>query len=540
MSSPFDRTVRYGRDGELWIREGSLGDRWVDTPNPLLEQTRMYWGRGLNPEDIERVVQRADCGFMRDLTDLTAEATRVDGHFSMCDSKRVRAASAIKPQVVPATGIGIDEKRAAIYADVVRQQLAWIPAQRQVLRRLAFGLKHGRAAGEKVWRENPAASAQAGGISDERSVKWRIDRVNWIHVRRLAFGPERELRVRDDMWGGYGFEARGLSLKDYPYKFIAFTPQRFDEYPEREGYGVRGLYWAFFKRFGTREELILLEQYGRPSRTIGVEEGATLQKEQLEEAAKAIDEYGANATGVRPPGTKIDTTQPVQGAGQVHQNVKRDANDEVSKLILGEVRTSEAKPGALGSSAEEVAQEVQDDVKSDDAADLSDLLTEQFAADVIALNFGAEALDHCPRIELPYERPPSRDQRIERTSKVWSMGIPLKEDEVYEEVGFTKPAPGDAVIKQAPQPAGPFGAPPAPGSTEPGTAPGATGGDASPLGDGGTGTKELDDQQTLSSGPPTFESYARAAHILELASYATQGARVVRYRVPKAAEKPTP
>lgn len=528
------RAVRLGKDGELWVREGSLGDRWVDTPNPLLEQTRVYYGRRLTPEAIENVIIRADCGFMRDLTDLTAEATRIDPHFSMCDSKRVRAVSAIAPKVIAASGIGIDVKKATLYADVVRQQLAWLPNQRQTFRRLAFGFKHGRAAAEKVWRENTAVGP------DPRQVRWRIERINWIHPRRLAFGPERELRVRDDIWGGYGFEARGLGLNDYPLKFIAFTPQRFDEYPEREGYGCRALYHTFFTRFTTREQLILMEVFGRPWKIIGAADGQSWQKDQLDEAARAIDEASANATGVRPPGTEIEVVQPGQGAGQVHENILNRANDSISKLILGEVRTSDAKPGALGSSAEEVAQEVQSEVKSDDTTDMSDLLTEQLAADIITLNFGPGELDHCPRIELTYELPPSRTVEIERTAKVWDMGIPLKEDEVYERVGFSKPAPGDVVIKKAPEPAGPFGQGGDPGAQE-GTTPG--GGDApgtaSPLGDGGTAARSGEDQQTLSA-PPSFLPWARAAHVLELARVATEGERYARYQVPKAPEKPEP
>lgn len=537
--SMLSRAVRLGKDGELWVREGSLADRWVEAPNPLLEQTRAYYGRQLTPEAIESVIIRADAGFMRDLTDLTAEATRIDPHFSMCDSKRVRAVSAVAPKVVAASGIGIDENKATLYADVVRQQLAWIPNLRQVLRRLAFGFKHGRAAAEKVWRQNkPAAPTPDGSTPDPRTqVKWRIERINWIHPRRLAFGPERELRVRDDIWGGYGFEARGLGLNDYPLKFLAFTPQRFDEYPEREGYGCRALYHTFFTRFTTREQLILMEVFGRPWKIIGAADGQSWQKDQLDEAARAIDEASANATGVRPPGTEIEVVQPGQGAGQVHENILNRANDSISKLILGEVRTSDAKPGALGSSAEEVAQEVQSEVKSDDTTDLSDLLTEQLAADIITLNFGPGELDHCPRIELTYELPPSRTVEIDRTTKVWDMGIPLKEDEVYERVGFSKPAPGDVVIKKAPEPAGPFGQGGNPGSQE-STTPGADAGagapgNASPLGDGGSAGRSGQDQQTLSA-PPSFLPWARAAHVLELATMASKSPAVgvVRMTVP--------
>lgn len=502
--SSFLPFVRQGRDGELWFRTGGpLTERWVETPNPVLEQVRAYYGTSLTPELIERVICMADSGFMRDLTDLIYEACRVDPHFSMCDGKRLRAAASIEPTVVPASGDYIDPALAATYADAVRQQLTWLPNLRQTLLRFNWGHKFGRAASELVWGEVKSPRAP---------FKWRIEQVNWIHPRRLAFGPDRELRVRDDMWGGYGFEAKGLALRDYPYKFIGFLPQLFNEYPEREGYGVRGLYHSFFRRFGWREQLVLCEVFGRPWKMLGPKDGVSVSKETLDDAAQKIDQAGANATLVRPPGTELDVVQPVQGAGQVHKDVKQEANDEISKLVLGEVRTSDAKPGAIGSQGEEVALEVLSEVKAQDCWNLSDMLTEGIAVNLIKLNFGDENLDHCPRISLPYEPPPNRTEEVERTEKAFSIGVPLLEDEVYERIGFTKPEPGDAVVKkQEPPPmpglGGPPGAPRPAGATEP-------------------------TEEPQLSAPPSFEPYARAAHVLELARYASAGERLVRSVVP--------
>jgi phage gp29-like protein len=533
MSRFSDLQVRLGQDGTLWYNAaGDLQSRWVDTPNPLLEQTREYFGRALTPETIERVICMADMGYMRTLTDLVAEATRIDPHWAMCDRKRLRAVYSAKVNVVPASGNGIDPKLAKTCADMVRQQWAWIPNPKQVLARLNWSQKNGRGASEKIWRENQHATPGS------ESVKWRIDRVNWIHARRLQFGPERELRVRDDLWGGLGFEARGLDLRQYPYKFISYLPQQYDEYPEREGYGPRALYSSFFWRFSTREQLVLLEVFGRPWRL--VEEidpaGKPVQGDQLKAAAEDADKMSANATGYSAPGTRIRIEQPVQGAGQVHKDVKTDSNDAISKLILGEVRTSDAKPGALGSTAEEVAKDVSDEVKSEDAVGLSDLLTEQFAADVITLNLDAGALDHCPRMEVTYEAPVDRTVEIERTTKVFDMGIPLIEKEVYERTGYTMPGPEDTTIQKAPPPpAFPGGAPGAPPALP---APEGAGGDGSPLGDGGSGTKGEEDQASMTAPSlfPNFQAIARADHVLELVgrlgANAGAGTRVLR-TVPK-------
>jgi phage gp29-like protein len=467
-------------DGTLWYRANAgLQDRWTETPNPLLEQTRQYYGRALTPATIEAVLYAADHGHMRDATDLVYETLRMDPFFGSITGKRLRGAAAIRPKVMPAEGDGLDPELAAAYADVVRQQIAKVPNWRQVLLRLNWGHCHGRAAAEKVWAEirasersaaaTEAATTATSGRKLERP-KWRIDRINWIHPRRLSLGPERELRVRDDAWSGLGFERRGLELREYPLKFMHFMPQLYDEYAEREGFGQRGCYFAFFKRFGYRERLVLVEVYGRPWRNIEVDpayQGVGVDKEKLDAAAQSIDETAGNATQVVPPGMKLNTEQPGQNAGQGHRELTQDCNDELAILVLGEVRTSDAKPGAIGSQGEEVALALQGEVKAADAWNLSDLLTEQLSADIIGLNYGEEALPYTPRIELPYEMPPDRTVEIERTSKAFSIGLPLKEEEVYERIGFSKPQPGDRVVQSAPAPAGMpgMGAPSSGGAT---------------------------------------------------------------------------
>jgi phage gp29-like protein len=490
--------LRFDAAGNQFVARQNLQESMFGGELPLTEQNRRYYGRSLTPEFIEQAVRSAELGYMRDLTDLQYETLAIDPHFTSAVGKRVRALASIKPNVIAASGDGIDPSKAKLYADVVRQQLAWIPNWRQQVRRLNWAQCHGRAALEKVWRENPAGS----------TVKWRIDSLNWIHPRRLSFGPERELRVRDDSFAGGAFERRGLELRQIPFKFISFTPQQFNDYPEREGFGPRGMYFSFFKRFSWRERLILLEVFGKPWRIVYADD-AQVQVDTLDDAAVSADALGANATGVMPPGVKLQLETPDHNSGTIHKEVAAECNDEISKLVSGTTRTNDAKPGALGSAGDEVGQDEQSSVYAADGWDISDLLTEQLGADIIVLNFGAEALDHAPRIELKYEVTPTRGQEIERTAKVFGLGIPLKRSEVYERVGFAEPQPEDLVVQQAPQPAGGFGSPGGGGGGGFGQQSGAGG--ASPLGDDGQG---LPDQDTFTDRDPL--QLVRAAHVLKL------------------------
>lgn len=433
--------LRWRQDGTLWVPTGDYGKQWLGTPSPEIEQTRRYFGPRITPQVIEEVLLMATYGHMRDLTDLVYECLAIYPHFSAVTGKRLRALLTQAPTVEVAKGDGIDPAKAELYADIIRAQLDYLPLRKPLLQ-LNWGHCFGRAAAEKIWGEAPKGSR----------IRWRIERVNWIHPRRLCFGPERELRVRDDAWSGVGFEARGIELRAYPHKFFQFLPQLFNDYPEREGFGPRGLFWTFFQRFTHRERLALMEIFGRPWRNVYTEDAA-VQKELLEEAARNVDQMSANATGALPPGVKLDTSMPPgQNQGQIHADIVQYSDDQVSKLVLGETRTSDAKPSALGSASDAIAKDVSDEVKDEDGANLSDLLTEQLSCDVIALNFGPDEISHAPRIVVKYTPPVDRDKEVERATKLISFGIPLKLSEVYERTGYTEPGPDDEVIVQAPAP----------------------------------------------------------------------------------------
>jgi phage gp29-like protein len=464
IETPNGQKIRTTRDGTAWFNVNDLGRQLVNQPSALLEQARRYYGSGLTPETIESVLRYAAFGYMRDLTDLMSETLTFDGHFSTVVGKRHRAVAAARYNVIPASGAGLDEKFAQQCADVVRQQIAWLPNWRQILLRLEWGHFHGRAAAEKIWSYDQSAD-----------IPYRISDIAWIHPRRIQFGPQRELRIRDDNfgigWGGGGpsgahptgtsfgpggFAARGLNISELPLKFITFTPQLFNEYPEREGYGPHCLYHSFFKRFATREQLVLLEVYGKPWRIAYADDASKVQADQIAAGARMVDGLGGNATAFLPPGVKMQTEQPVQGAGTVHSTVRGDAQDEVSKIALGEVRSTASKPSGLGSDAEDAAADVNAEIKNQDATNLSDLLSEQLAVDIIVLNFGADAAIYAPRIELFYEKARDPDKETERATKLITAGIPLKKTEVYEKVGYTAPGEEDDLLVVTP-PAAPGG-----------------------------------------------------------------------------------
>lgn len=435
--------VRQALDGSQWISTRELTDNiFGSNRRTLADQSRRFFGSGLSLETIESALRMADFGYMRDLADLTKETFGFDPHLLSTVPKRFRALASVEPKLVAAEGPGVDPTKAAKYSDVVRQQLAKIPNLKQQIIRLDWAHCNGRAALEKAWKE-----AKRGPDID---YQFEIAELNWIHVRRLSYGPERQLMVRDDAWGGGGFELRGLDIEAIPHKFICFKPQLFDDVQEREGFGPRCLYYSFFKRMSWRDRMILLEMFGKPWKIMETDAAVPHKytPEELDEMQERADELGANASAALGAGIHLNIANPDAKSHEAHKGVSQDCDDQISKLVLGNTRTTDAKADGLGGQQSLVHQDGETLVIAADGWGVGDILTEQLAKSIIAVNYGEDEVVNAPRIEIRYESKPDQTVEIDRVGKVFAFGLPIKIEEVYRRTGFEKPEEGDEVLTQ--------------------------------------------------------------------------------------------
>lgn len=424
---------------------------------PRNEQFRQIFGASLNLDRIAACINAANMGNMRDLTDLSRETIDTDPHLSAVLNKRFGAVANFPPEVVPASGEGVDEKKARFYADVVRDQIEQIPNIAARIRDLAWGLFDGRAAQEIEWAEMRSGPATPYG-----RVRWVVRNLHWIHPRRLSFGPERELRVVDQIVAT-GFNEAGRALRDVAggWKFIQFTPRLFGEYPEREGIGRRVLYWSFFKRFGARERMILLELFAKPWRWLEVKDEALkaggIPPDEGELANLFIKAIAGSGYGRAPRGFEMKTEQPQRQAGNIHQEAIEESDRQLSKLVLGQTGTTDGQAMGLNSSQALVMSNEQLMIAIGDAGAVSEALEDGLTDPIIALNFGLSELDHAPHLRLRADIR-NRIQELERLDKALRSGLAIKKSEAYELSGFEEPSDEDpVVVMQAPEGGGAFG-----------------------------------------------------------------------------------
>lgn len=406
---------------------------------------RQRFGRAISLDRIEIALRAAHSGNMRQLTDLSRETVETDPHLGAVLNKRFGAVSSLPYEIRPASGHGIDKGRALFYAAVVREQLSNLKHFRRNLKQLAWALFDGRAALECLWIRIPGPSSPGFG-----SVRLAVDGIGWIHPRRLSFGPFRELRVTEERISTVSgsFASSGISLDDFPPgKFVQWTPQLFGEYPEREGLAPRCMYWSFFKRYGQRDRMILMELFGKPWRVVEVDEESSASDEDLQGADDAADGLGAAYTARMPRGTKLSVIQPGRTAGAVHKDVIEEVDKQISKLVLGQTGTTDGVPAGLNSSQASVMQDEQLMILTSDAAELGEVVEAQLTDVIIAVNFGPAALPHAPRFVLRSDLPADRNSELDRVQKGLDAGLEIAASEAYEVSGFRVPERDEPIIR---------------------------------------------------------------------------------------------
>jgi len=427
-----------------------LVTRKVEPKSPRSEYRNMF-GASLSMDRINSAIQSAYQGDMEQICDLSRETIDTDPHLASVLQKRFANVSTLPWAVVPASGHGVDKDKALFYAEVVREQVQNLHNFRQVLKQFAWAIFDGRCASENIWI--PIKNGQK--MESGRPVWVALDKINWIHPRLLSFDNRRDLVVTDGNYGFLYWENReGITLNEDLLKaqglwgkFNWWLPQSFGEYPEREGLALRCLYWSFFKRFAARDRLILLELFGKPLRYLEVDEDSSASDEDIEAARTAADAIGSYFSAQMPRGVHMNFYSPGEMSGQNYEAAIETSNRELSKLVLGQIGTTDGVKAGLNSSTALVMQDTEYMVLRSDAEALSEVIEDNICDRIIELNFGQKELIHAPRFKLKFDVPADRGIEIDRLQKALTAGMEISLEEAYEISGFRVPDDGESRIR---------------------------------------------------------------------------------------------
>ena len=234
----------------------------------------------------------------------------------------------------------------------------------------------------------------------------------------------------------------GLSFTgDHPYQFVISQRSAFPGHPSITS-PLRALsgYWVAGNVYGLEWFANFCQIYGIPFRW------ATYTGNDAQKVADILENMGSQGWGAFPEGTQVNFEASHSGTGNPSRELIDLADKKCDMFLTGQTLTSDE--GASGSRAlGEVHRDVEIKAHQAVANYTGRILTNQVAEPIVALNFGNT--EELPKVLLEIPEEDDGNARADRIGKLVTIGIPLKRDWVYAELGAEagKPEEGDEIFE---------------------------------------------------------------------------------------------
>lgn len=172
---------------------------------------------------------------------------------------------------------------------------------------------------------------------------------------------------------------------------------------------------------------------------------------------RAVTALGHDARAIMPADMAIEIVKVTsEGSGTPHLAMVSWCESAMSKGILGQTMSAEAKPSGLGSGNAELHGEVREDIRNADARQIAGTVTRDLLYPLLALNRGSDGLRRSSR--LVFDTGDAEDinnlaNGIEKLTKAGLRSIPVKW--VHEKLRIPEPEGDEATLDAAPADAKP-------------------------------------------------------------------------------------
>lgn len=218
------------------------------------------------------------------------------------------------------------------------------------------------------------------------------------------------------------------------------------------GVGLRSrIYWTWYQK---QETLAWMMEY--LERSAGGFEiwyypwGNPTAKEETRKAAIERTSMGRNVVmvpkmiGPDQFGQWYDRVEPsMAGVAQIQDLVLNYFGASIKRYILGQTLTTEAGSTGLGSNLADVHLATFLSIVKYDATLLEETITTDMLRPWFLANFPLEPFTFRFRIDTESE---DAQERLQAAQAAYNMGVSLKEQDIYDLLGFAKPDPTDSVV----------------------------------------------------------------------------------------------
>lgn len=377
---------------------------------------------GLTPARMVRMLRAADNGDLTQQHRLFADMEERNVHLQAEMNKRKLALLGLDWTIEPPRNASAAEKAHAEWLTEVLTD-AVDPIEDLILA-LMDGVGHGFGAVEMEWRSEGRELLPS---FHPRPQEWfRLD------------SHRREIRLRDSSVDGAPLAAFGWCFHTHG--------------KAKTGYAARlGLYrtllWPFlYSTYALGDFAEFLEIYGLPMIIGKYFSGAA--PEEKSSLMRAVTALGHDARAIMPSEMEIEIKEcSSSGSRSVHLEMVDWAERAISKAILGQTMSAEAKASGLGSGNAELHREVRHDILEADARQISGTLTRDLLYPLIALNRGnIDGLRRCPR--LVFDTGESEDIKLfaEALPELVGVGMQIPVSWAHDKLRIPQPQKNEPVL----------------------------------------------------------------------------------------------
>ena len=376
---------------------------------------------GLTPARAAEILQAAEQGDLIAQCELAEDIEEKDGHLYAELDKRKRALIGVDYYLTPPRNATAAEKSDTEYLQEMLEEGNWI---KSLVKSMADAILKGFSMHELVWKRELN--------------EWFVDMPEYRDPSWFMTHPEHrnELRLRNA-------SHEGAEL--WPFGWIKHTHLAKSGYISRGGL-VRQLVWPFiFKNYSVRDLAEFLEIYGLPLRIGQYPAGASDDEKRA--LLQAVMSIGHNAGGIMPKGMVMDFHSAATGQADPFELMFSWAEKTMSKVILGGTLTSQADGKSSTNALGNVHNEVRQELRDSDLAQIAETLTRDLVAPLYALNCKSYSSHRRhPRLVFDTTEPEDLTQLAEPLKVLVSMGMQVPQQWLHDKTRIPKPNNSEAVL----------------------------------------------------------------------------------------------
>jgi phage gp29-like protein len=377
--------------------------------------------QNITPQRMTSILRNAEQANARAYYELAEEMEEKDPHYLSVLGTRKRAVAQLPRTVEPAD----DSAEAKADAKFIED---WL--DRETLETELFDILDAVGKGtshcEIIW---------------DQGEQWLPDKLIW---RQPSWFEYDQTDGETPMLRG-----EGGALEPLPFgKFISHVHSAKSGIPVRGGL-ARAVAWLWmFKNYSIKDWLSFLEMYGQPMRVGRYDVGA--HEDDIRKLQFAVSQIGTDAAATYPRTMDIEFID-AKGAtapADLWQAMILFINDEISKAVLGQTSSADAKASGIGSGQSDLHGEVRDDIARADGKLLAATLNRDLVKPMIFLNFGARK--KYPRIKIAKPDPVDVKSKVEAATALATLGVEIDAEEMREMAGLPAPKTKGAKLLIAP------------------------------------------------------------------------------------------